>query len=686
VTDLFSDILAGVEHLHRHGVAHLDLKLANVCVRFRGADLDVKVIDLGLSDDPQTLAYLRQAEGPISLWNDYSAPEFRRPRSHPLVVDGRFRGDACCLDWPCPEPTATDAPTPGDLVFFEERDLASQRWRVVDVRPGSTGRLQVQAEAEPEYHPWLGNARTLAPFGPEARSRQGLIVVLEKHCGYSADVYSLGMLLLAVLVGKPAVADFREALPSVQIELEDLLREPVPLPGRALVRHLLTKPSKHLQVLHAYASKLSAYGVAQPLAEELLGVVLRATLRGDTRVFYLTDRGSDARPALRRLRADLDAVRSAAANAFTTAQAAAVREARLAALDRLRARLLNRANHTVPAAADPDPRLLFTALDLGTAGDEHRARELAYLSPLAGQPASVLDRWERELSGFPGDGMAAGRTWDFLLRYCRIVNVDTPTAETFLECYHGLIDSVLRVGLSTDEARAEDRERVRSWVDEHECLAERLKCGPQFVDSLRQFLSSLRDKLLVPWDRGLRGRRFFLFRRHATRVPLNPRELLAIRSEEIGSDLHRLEAAVRKGSASRQRRAADWESALTRWRAWHAGRAWLGALGQLETEALQQREALEARFAEWDQQWLGVLDGLQNFLAQVNDLLHAYEPLRSPQPTVDELSIRLTRSQRERLDLRIAEESLTWLQQNWPAPNEKMEAVFALWELGTADS
>src|SRR5262249_19647659 len=76
--DLFSDIVAGVEHLHRHGVAHLDLKPANICVRFRGPDLEVKIIDLGLSDDPNTLAYLRQAEGPLSLWTDHPAPELPR--------------------------------------------------------------------------------------------------------------------------------------------------------------------------------------------------------------------------------------------------------------------------------------------------------------------------------------------------------------------------------------------------------------------------------------------------------------------------------------------------------------------------------------------------------------------------------------------------------------------------------
>jgi hypothetical protein len=123
---LFAEVLTGVEHLHQCGVAHLDLKPANVCLRFRGADLEVKVIDLGLSDDPNTLAYLRQAEGPLSLWTDYSAPEFRRPRARPVAVHGRFREDACELDWPMPAAPAAEPPCPGDLLFFEAGDLAEQ--------------------------------------------------------------------------------------------------------------------------------------------------------------------------------------------------------------------------------------------------------------------------------------------------------------------------------------------------------------------------------------------------------------------------------------------------------------------------------------------------------------------------------------------------------------------------------
>jgi hypothetical protein len=686
VADLFSDVLAGVEHLHRHGVAHLDLRLANVCVRYRGPDLEVKVIDLGLSDDPHTLAYLRQAEGPLSLWTDYSAPEFRRPRSHPLAVDGRFREGACELDWPCPDGPTPELPCPGDLLFIEDRDPSQQRWRVVWTYHDRDGGFVVQAEAEPRHRPWLGEARSLPPFGPEARARAGLVVVLEKHCGFPADVYSLGMLLLAVLVGRPDVGDFREALPGIQIELEDQLHESAPLPGRALVQRLLSRPSKHLQVFHSYAQQLTAYGVAQPFAEELLGVVLRATLRGDPGAFYLTDRGADARPALRRLRADLDAVRTAVGNALTAAQAAAVREARLAVLDRLRCRLQKRAAEDEPAAPRPDPaqRLSYPALDLGVAGEEHRARELAYLAPLTRQPGAVLDRWEQELSGLDEDGPAAGRASDFLLRYCRAVDPNDPAAEQFLEHYHGLIDTVLRSGVPADLAQAEDRERVRRWVDDHQALAERLECGPWFVERFRLYAATLQDKLLTPWDRALRGRHFLFFHRQAARVPLSRAERVAIRNEEIRAALERLVDTVDEGFTVRRRRAREFEDSLARWRAWCAGRSWLDALSRLRGEAFRQQQRLEALYDRWNDDWSRAINRLRHCLAQIDTVLQVYEPLLSDGSIPDEVSPRLTRTQREASDLSGAEEGIAWLQRNWPAPSENVEALFALRELGFA--
>jgi serine/threonine protein kinase len=683
VADLFSDIVAGVKHLHKNGVAHLDLKPANICLRFRGADAEVKIIDLGLSDDPNTLAYLRQAEGPLSLWTDYSAPEFRRPRSRPLAVDGRFREDACELDWPVLGCGTPDLPCPGDVFFCDHADVTPQRFRVVHVRPGREGWLVVQGRAEPQYRTWLGEAVALPAFGPEARSRGGLGVVLEKHCGFPADIYSLGMLLLAFLTGQPDVGDFREALSSVHIELEELLREPVPLPGRALVQRLLSNSSKHLQVFHAHAHRLASFGVAQPLAEELLGIVLRATLRGDAPVFYLTDRGADARVALQQLRADLDAVRAALRSALVAAQATAVRESRLAVLDQLRSRLHQRpAESGSPARPDPAGRLLYPALDLGAAGEDHRERELAYLAPLTSHPATVLGRWERELSRAAGDSPLAERKWDFLLRYCRVIDLENFSPVSFLEAYEGMAAKVAQAPVSTDPAGVEDRERVLRWLDEHQGLAARLRAGPEYRGLFQGFLTDLRDKLLTPWDRALKARHFFFFRRSAASVALNATERAAISLEAAVTGLDRLAEVVQTGAQVRRRRGQDFEGALSQWRSWVAGRAWLEGLARLEADALDQRRRVEERAGAWDQRWERALEQLRRCLGQVKEVLHTYDTLLAARPAPEEVVVRLTRRRREGLDLPAASEALAWLERYWPAPGDGVEAMLALWELG----
>jgi hypothetical protein len=206
------------------------------------------------------------------------------------------------------------------------------------------------------------------------------------------------------------------------------------------------------------------------------------------------------------------------------------------------------------------------------------------------------------------------------------------------------------------------------------------------VEFFSTFVQSLKDKLLRPWDRALRGRRLFLFRRQSTRVPLSRAERSAIGNEELAAALERLSAAVQEGVVARERRAADFDGALARWRASFAGRSWLEALAQLEADALRQRRNLEAPSDVWGQGWSTAVNRLRNWLAQVNTLLSNYELLRTANPVPEEVSARLTRAQREALDLKGAEEAVVWLQRNWPAPNEKVEAVFALWELGLVAS
>jgi hypothetical protein len=679
---LFSEILAGVEHLHRHGIAHLDLKPANVCLRFRGADLDVKIIDLGLSDDPDTLAYLRQAEGPLSLWTDYSAPEFRRPRARSLQVDGRFLEGACELDWPCPETASLDVPCVGDELVFDDRELKQQRYRILNVRPGRDGWMLVQAGAESQHRLWLGEAQALPPFGPGAHTRGGLCVVLEKHCGFPADVFSLGILLLALLVGHPDVGDFREALPGVQIELEEQLRGLPPLPSRALVHQLLGEPSKHLHVFHSYAHRLTMFGVAQPLAEELLGLVLRAVLRGDKRIFYLADRGGDARIALKRFRTDLDAVRSALHNALAAAQAAGIREARLAALDLFRGRLQGRPDVINPAPQqDAEQRLLYPALDLGMAGDDYRKNELAYL-PASVAPASILDRWEQEMMGQAGKRSAAGRNWDFLIHYCRRVELIPALSVQFLERFRGLAETVGKPDRSAEPAQEEERDRLRLWVDEFQALAERLQYGHQFVEHFQSFLSVLKDRFLTPWDRALKVKQLIFFRRGAAYLPLSRTERSAIPDREWANAVDQLESFVVKGEAVREQRALHFETALARWRGWHAGRSWLDALEQLEAEALRQRHQMEDACAEWHKEWKAVQRDLRACQTGIQEALRPYAPLLSPEDPPEEVSARLTRTQRQAIDLESALAAADWLRHNWPAPSERLEALYAMWELG----
>jgi hypothetical protein len=680
ITDLFAEILTGVEHLHQHGVAHLDLKPANVCLRFRGADLDVKVIDLGLSDDPNTLAYLRQAEGPISLWTDYSAPEFRRPRGRPLTVNGRFREDACELDWPVPDSPAPETPVSGDLIFFEDKELQQQRFRVVQVRTGRDGRLQVQARAEPQHHLWTGATQTLAGLGPEARTRNAVSVALEKHCGFAADIYSLGMLLVAVLGGQPDVGDFREGLASVQIELEEYLRDRPPLPSRALVQWLLSKQSRHLQVFHAFAHRLSWFGAAQPLAEELLGIALRALLRGDSRSFYLAHRGADARPALRRLRADLEAVRQALGNALTAAQASTVREARLAVLDQLRGRLKNLPvdSGTLPRS-DPGGRLLYPALDMGAAGGTHRDSELAYL-PADWQPDAALDRWERELGGQSSTG-GGERNWDFLVRYCRHIDASTASASQFLECFRNLEERVRQAARTTDPTHSEEREQLCRWLEKHRELAERLTWGKQFARVFRQFLASLCEKFLLPWDRALRVKQFFVFKRQRAAVSLTRGERRAVCDADAVTALQQLVEKIQQGARVHEQRRHDFQSTLARWRTWCAGRSWLEALSHLEADAIRQHEEIEAASNRWEQEWTTAVSGLRRCLEEIQLILRPYAPLLTAEATLEEITASLSRLQREGLKLRATEPGLRWLEENWPTVADRVEAVFALWEI-----
>jgi len=400
-------------------------------------------------------------------------------------------------------------------------------------------------------------------------------------------------------------------------------------------------------------------------------------------VFYLAGRGADARPAVGRLRRDLEAVRRALASAQTAAQAAAVRESRLAALGLLRARLKGpEAEGNGPARAGPPGRLVYPALDVGAASESHSARELAYL-PSACPPAAVLDRWERELHGLAEHEAGGKWNWDFLERYCRHLDL-TGAAAQFLARHQEALARCRGAPPTADPATAEERERLLRWAEEHRELASRLERGARFVGAFQDFLRAAGERLLTPWRRALRTRQLLFFRRSAVPVTLSRAERAAIRNEATAGAVAYLEEAVQQGLAVRKRREEEFARALLQWRTWRAGGSWLAAVEQLEAQALQQSQDVECQSTLWAQGWAEAVRGVRVYLDRLEAILHVFDSLFRAKGAPDEITTRLTRAQREGLQTRTAEEAVGWLRENWPAPSERVEAVFALRQLGLA--
>jgi hypothetical protein len=219
-------------------------------------------------------------------------------------------------------------------------------------------------------------------------------------------------------------------------------------------------------------------------------------------------------------------------------------------------------------------------------------------------------------------------------------------------------------------------------LDDHQALAERIRGIASFVAVYCDFTANLRDKLLTPWDRALRSRVLFVFRRRAVSVALSRDERAAIHNEETHLALARLRASVQESDAACQERGRDFNRVLGRWQAWRSGRAWLGAIEGLEADALQQWQELADTARAWDAQWTRMSNRLHEWMKSIEETLSLYDRLLSVQPPAEEVQARLPRSRREALPLCGAEEAVAWLECNWPPPGDRLESLFALWELG----
>jgi hypothetical protein len=323
VANLFLGVVDGARRLHREldGGAHLDLKPENVCLRLTGRRATPKVIDLGVSADAAARERLSHLPvRPVS--GEYTAPEVVRPRAEVRVVKAVRQGDVVWLLLPRGDAALDPVVAVGDRVELTGPDGTTVVSRVT------------QTASKP---PGVWAATDLKPTGLPEVNR----VTVLKHAGPAADLYSLGLMLVAVVSGRPqlpvvterleflAVQAFRRADGTVHPELNGR-------PARAAVRRVTRAVSENpflSPLADELARSVSRFPGAEPLAAELLGLGLRACVRGVPGWSFATDRGAGPE-AVGPFR---EAVSRVAAAADRLAAVAAADAARGRLLDRLRA-------------------------------------------------------------------------------------------------------------------------------------------------------------------------------------------------------------------------------------------------------------------------------------------------------------------------------------------------------------
>jgi serine/threonine protein kinase len=295
--DLFRQALRGVESLHARGIPHLDINPENICLKVRKGRVQAHLIDLGMAANPELTARDQHEK---RLWPrraDFAAEECQRSfissSRHLFVLVAPRR-----LASPIPacrgDQLADVGPTPTRTPRLLEVVSVARR----EVRIPGFGTFPYEYEVD---------------GAPEAEGEPtALELTLLPQRGLGADIFSLGMVLASLLLHETSGDELRRELVKIEESLsahwECAGADPQPIPGRVLVHRVLSRPNEHTRWFRERVGALQSYGEATPLAEELLGIALRALLRTTHHSPYLVDRGGDARVALERLSADVHSV------------------------------------------------------------------------------------------------------------------------------------------------------------------------------------------------------------------------------------------------------------------------------------------------------------------------------------------------------------------------------------------
>lgn len=323
IVTLFVKILDAVEQLHQRRVAILNLNPHGLALSVQATDLEVNITDLVLAHHASAPLSWRQLQLHAPLISPFAAPECHRPAFSIKARLARRRGNHCELAVEeAYLPTGPFAESPfavNDWFAVQHEALVRDRFLVESVQSVDgcwlvTGRLDAMEENQ-------SASATASSAGTQqaGQSHHGadieaadVEVFHHKHCGPQADIFSLGMILAYLLSpSKDGMTSFRKTLADTPWDTALPAGEPTIAKNgpQALVQALLARKSAvHSSEFRAWEANLESFGPSRSVAQGLLGIVLRATVRGDANRFYLCDRSGNTRAAMQNLRLDLERV------------------------------------------------------------------------------------------------------------------------------------------------------------------------------------------------------------------------------------------------------------------------------------------------------------------------------------------------------------------------------------------
>ncbi len=289
-------IVEAVQQMHARQVVLLNLNPRSVVLNVYGADMEVLIADLCHAHQADTSLSWRQFHLQRGLDTPFAAPECQNPSEQMQARLVRWHGELCELIYEPADGSAEESEPSccvGDWFVVQHKSLERKCFRVESVwetlPTGDSpreiqivGRLVQQEERDrAEWIPVV--CRTTEDRETEASDIE---VFWHKHCGASADIFSVGMILLSLLFPHPEVVSaFRKVLALLRRGLlpeypgGDGQGEPGERPSPGTLVQSLLEPSAAagLDGFQSCEAYLAHYHNCRPLAQELLGIVLRAT-------------------------------------------------------------------------------------------------------------------------------------------------------------------------------------------------------------------------------------------------------------------------------------------------------------------------------------------------------------------------------------------------------------------------